>query len=185
VRPYKGVVELAEAFARVHEPAARLLIAGRALDDAYESRLRGLATGDPRVRLALGFVPDDELQIYLRAADVVAAPFLEILTSGSVLLAMSYERAVIAPRRGCVAETLDDAGGLLYDPADPAGLEGALRAAMTADLDAMGRHNAASLDRFAWPRIAAATRDVYERVLRDSGPARRPEAAETQDPAKG
>jgi glycosyltransferase involved in cell wall biosynthesis len=169
VRPYKGVAELVEAFGRVDEPAARLLIAGQALDDGYASRLRELAAADPRVQITLGFVPDEELQVYLRAADVVAAPFLEILTSGSVLLAMSFERAVIAPRRGCVAETLDEAGGLLYEPHDPAGLESALRTAMTADLEAMGRHNGASLGRFAWPRIAAATRAVYESVLGDAG----------------
>jgi glycosyltransferase involved in cell wall biosynthesis len=165
VRPYKGAAELVEAFARVDEPTARLIVAGRALDEDYASRLRILAAADPRVHLALGFVPDEELQVYLRAADVVAAPFLEILTSGSVILAMSFERAVIAPRRGCVAETLDEAGGLLYESDDPSGLEGALRAAMTADLDAMGRHNVAALERLAWPRIAAATRQVYERVL--------------------
>ena len=165
VRAYKGVTELIEAFARVDEPSARLVVAGHAVDDAYAARLVSLAAADPRVHLTLGFVPDEELQVYLRAADVVATPFLEIFTSGSVLLAMSFERAVIAPRRGCVAETLDDAGGILYDADDPNGLEGALRAAMTADLDAMGRRNHASLERFAWPHIAAATLDVYEGVL--------------------
>ena len=123
VRAYKGVAELVEAFSGVDAPAARLVIAGQAVDDAYAERIARLAAADPRVRLDLGFVPDDELQVYLRAADVVATPFLEILTSGSVLLAMSFGRAVIAPRRGCVAETLDDAGGLLYDPDDPAGLK--------------------------------------------------------------
>jgi glycosyltransferase involved in cell wall biosynthesis len=164
VRAYKGVTELVEAFGRVDDPSLRLVIAGRALDEAYAARLRELVAADPRVHLALGFVPDDEVQVYLRAADVVAAPFLEILTSGSVLLAMSFGRAVIAPRRGCVVETLDEAGGLLYEPDDPSGLERALRAALTADLAAMGGHNEASLERFSWRRIAAATRDVYEEV---------------------
>jgi glycosyltransferase involved in cell wall biosynthesis len=166
VRPYKGVTELLEAFRRVDEATCRLLIAGRAVDAEYEARVRALAAADPRVRLALGFVPDDELQVYLRAADVVVAPFLEIFTSGSVLLAMSFGRAVIAPRRGCVVDTLDEDGGLLYDADDPAGLEAALRAALSADLDAMGRHNEASLERFAWPRIAASTLEVYESATR-------------------
>ncbi|MFV2064954.1 MAG: glycosyltransferase [Chloroflexota bacterium] len=134
VRPYKGVTELLEAFAEVAEPSARLVVAGRALDDAYALRLRELAAADDRVALELGFIPDDKLQLYLRAADVVAAPFLEIFTSGSVLLAMSFGRAVIAPRRGCIADTLDEAGGVLYDADEPQGLRGALRAAMEAGL---------------------------------------------------
>jgi glycosyltransferase involved in cell wall biosynthesis len=166
VRAYKGVLELVEAFGRIEDPSLRLVVAGRAVDDEYAERVRATAATDDRVRLDLGFVPDEELQVYLRAADVVAAPFLEIFTSGSVLLAMSFGRAVIAPRRGCVVDTLDEAGGLLYDAGDPHGLEGALRASLTADVDAMGRHNAASLERFAWPRIAAATRELYQLVLR-------------------
>ena len=164
VRPYKGVVELLEAFGTIDAPGARLLVAGRALDEGYTKRLRAIAVDDERVSLSLRFVPDDELQLYLRAADVVAAPFLEIFTSGSVLLAMSFGRAVIAPRRGCVVDTLDEAGGILYDADDPQGLETALRVAMDADLEAMGRYNDEHLERFDWSRVAAATQEVYEAV---------------------
>lgn len=167
VRSYKGVWELLQAFGRLDASDARLVIAGETVDGAYAARLRAAAKGDERVHLALGFVPDEDLQVYLRAADVVAAPFREIFTSGSVLLAMSFERAVIAPRRGCVVDVLDDAGGILYDADDPQGLEWALRVAMSADLEAMGRHNSASLGRFDWQRVTTATRDVYEAALRE------------------
>jgi glycosyltransferase involved in cell wall biosynthesis len=165
LRAYKGVAELIEAFARLPEQDARLVVAGQATDAAYAQRLSELAGRDTRVRLDLGFVPDEELQVYLRAADVVATPFLEVFTSGSVLLAMSFERAVIAPRRGCVTDALDEAGGILYDADDPQGLEGALRVAMGADLKAMGRHNGERLERFDWSQVAEATRLVYEAVL--------------------
>ena len=169
VRSYKGVWELYEAFTRLEEPAARLVIAGQAVDGAYAARLTAAAKGDERIHLTIGFVPDEDLQLYLRAADVVAAPFLEIFTSGSVLLAMSFGRAVIAPRRGCVTDVLDEEGGILYDADDPQGLEGALRDAMTADTEAMGRYNAADLSRFDWSRVAEATRDVYEAATKESG----------------
>ena len=33
--------------------------------------------------LALRYIPDDELQVWLRAADLVVLPFRDILTSGS------------------------------------------------------------------------------------------------------
>jgi glycosyltransferase involved in cell wall biosynthesis len=164
LRPYKGVTELVEAFAALPEPYARLVIAGQAVDAAYAARLEQLAAADPRVRLDVGFVPDEELQVYLRAADVVACPFLEIFTSGSVLLAMSFERAVIAPRRGCVPETLDDEGGILYDADDPQGLDGALRVAMQVDLSSMGRHNGVRLERFDWSHVAEATLETYRAV---------------------
>lgn len=165
LRPYKGVTELVQAFATLSEPYARLVIAGQAVDADYAARLGRLAAADPRVRLDLGFVPDEGLQVYLRAADVIACPFLEIFTSGSVLLAMSFGRAVIAPRRGCVPETLDEEGGILYDADDPQGLEGALRAAMQVDLSAMGRHNGERLERFDWSRVAEATLATYREVV--------------------
>lgn len=171
VRSYKGVWELYEAFTRIDEPDARLVIAGQAVDGAYAARLTAAARGDERVHLSIGFVPDEDLQLYLRAADVVAAPFLEIFTSGSVLLAMSFGRAVIAPRRGCVTDVLDEEGGILYDADDPQGLEGALRVALAADTEAMGRHNGADLSRFDWSRVAEATRGVYGSVTAKPGPA--------------
>jgi beta-1,4-mannosyltransferase len=165
VRPYKGVTDLLEAFSALPDADARLVVAGKALDEAYAARVTALAAADDRVRLDLGFVPDDELQVYLRAADVVATPFLEIFTSGSVLLAMSFGKAVIAPRRGCVAETVDERGGVLYDADDPQALREALRAALSADVDTMGRHNADRLPEFDWSRVAAATLATYEEVV--------------------
>lgn len=169
VRAYKGVAELMDAFAALPEPDARLIVAGQAVDEDYVARLRRLAAADRRIRFEPGFVPDERLQVYLRAADVVACPFLEIFTSGSVVLAMSFERAVIAPRRGCVVDTLDEVGGILYDADDPQGLAGALQVAMRADLEAMGRHNAESLERFDWRRVAEATRRVYVDVRERRG----------------
>ena len=51
--------------------------------------------------LALRYIPDAELQVWLRAADVVVLPFRDILTSGSAILALSFGRAVVAPALGC------------------------------------------------------------------------------------
>ena len=145
VRPYKGVAELLEAFAAVDDPTRASSSPGARRRRRTRARVAALAAADERVRLDLGFVPDDELQVYLRAADVVATPFLEIFTSGSVLLAMSFgradHRAAARLRRGdgrraaepcCTTPTIR-------------GLRAALRAAMSADLEAMGRHNASRL----------------------------------------
>ncbi|MDQ3493213.1 MAG: glycosyltransferase [Chloroflexota bacterium] len=164
VRPYKGVRELVLAFRELAGDGLRLLIAGTVGSDGFGAELTALAEGDPRVTLDLGFVPDDDLQMYLNAADVITLPYREIFTSGSVLLAMSFGRAVIAPRRGCIGETLDQAGALLYEADDLRGLAGALQQALTADLDAMGAHNRARVDEFDWGRIAASTLAVYRSV---------------------
>lgn len=165
VRPYKGVNELIEAFRALPGDETRLLVAGQPLSSGYAAELTDLAAGDARILLHLGFVPDDDLQLYLNAADVVALPYREILTSGSVLLAISFGRAVIAPRRGCIGETLDQDGALLYDADDPHGLPDALRESLTSDLSAMGAHNGARAQEFDWTRIAASTLEIYRSVL--------------------
>ncbi len=161
VRPYKGVRELVMAFRRSRGENLRLLIAGQPGSTEFAAEITDLAKADPRITLKLGFVPDDDLQLYLNAADAIALPYREIFTSGSVLLAMTFGRAIIAPRRGCIGQTLDEAGGILYEAGDPEGLPDALRQASESDLEAMGAHNRARLDEFGWERIAAATLEVY------------------------
>ena len=161
VRPYKGVRELVMAFRRLRGEDLRLLVAGQPGSDGFAGEITDLAKADPRIVLKLGFVPDDDLQLYLNAADAVALPYREIFTSGSVLLAMTFGRAIIAPRRGCIGQTLDEAGAILYEAGDPDGLPDALRRALESDLEAMGAHNRARLDEFGWERIAAATLEVY------------------------
>ncbi len=77
---------------------------------------------------------------------------------------MSFGRAVIAPRRGCIAEAVDGSSAILYDADDVDGLGRALRTAMTADLDAMGARARARCDDFGWGHIADRTQEVYRAV---------------------
>ncbi len=168
VRPYKGIGELIEAFRSLPDTGARLVVAGRPVDDAFATEISQLAAADPRVLLRLGFVPDNDLQLYLNAADAVALPYREIFTSGSVLLALSFGRAVIAPRRGCLGDVVDDTDAILYDAAEPDGLSQALRRAAAADLAAMGTNARARADDFGWGHIADLTLDLYRRVTGSS-----------------
>ena len=95
-----------------------------------EADLRTAAAGDPRISMQLRSIPDDEMQLYLRACDAVVLPFRDVLTSGSAILAMSFGRAVIAPRLGCLPETLSDDAAILYDPTAPDALRDALTSAL-------------------------------------------------------
>ena len=112
MRPYKCVDELLSAFAALPDLTARLIVAGGCGDAALEAELHRLAARDARVRLDLRHVPDNEVPVLMGAADVVCCPSRGVLTSGSVLLAMSYGRPVIAPSVGCIPETVGDAGWL-------------------------------------------------------------------------
>ncbi len=163
IRGYKGVGDLLEAFCTSPAlgPNARLLIWGKALPTRAGRALEERAADDPRVRLRLERIPDEELSGVLRAADVVALPFRHILTSGSAILALSHGRPVIAPAMGCLPETLPADATFLYDADDPDGLAGALAEASRADLAAMGQRARAHADTLDWSAIAAETARLY------------------------
>jgi glycosyltransferase involved in cell wall biosynthesis len=161
-RAYKGITELIEAIrALPSDTNARLIVAGRAFDQAEADTIREAAGDDDRITLRLEFIPDEDLPVLLGAADAVALPFRDILTSGSAILAMSYGRPVIAPSLGCLPETLPADGNLLYDPDDAGGLRWALWRALTADLDSLGAQNLEGAKALDWAGIAESTARVY------------------------
>jgi len=137
------------------------VVAGRAFNRAEADAVRDVAGDDERITLRLEFIPDEELPVLLGAADAVALPFRDILTSGSAILAMSYGRPVIAPSLGCLPETLPADGNLLYDPDDDGGLRWALWRALTTDLDQLGERNLERARELDWGRIAESTAKLY------------------------
>jgi glycosyltransferase involved in cell wall biosynthesis len=162
IRPYKGVEELIDAFRRIDADAA-LVIAGRPSPGGIEGRVRDLARLDPRLRFYPGFVDDDQVQVFMNAADVAVFPYRDITTSAAVMLAMSFAKACLAPRLGALTEMLDEGGAFLYDNNRSCALESALRQALSAGgrLEAMGRRNRARAEQWSWSHIASATAAVY------------------------
>ena len=126
IEPYKGVLELIDSFRKLEAPDARLLVAGLPANDEDRRRIEQAAGGDERILFRPGYVPADQMQVFLRAADVFVAPFRYILTSSSIVLGMSFAKAVIAPAQGCIPETVGPEGGFLYPADDPSGLAQAL-----------------------------------------------------------
>lgn len=127
VQPYKQVVELVQAFRSCADARHRLLIHGLA-DPDYAVRVEQAIGRDCRISFENRYVPDAELRNVLQQCDLVACPSQGILTSGSVVLAMSFGKPVLAPADGCIPETVGDEG-FLYDATQPQGLrEGLARA---------------------------------------------------------
>lgn len=161
VRPYKGVIELLTAFAGFQHPRARLLVVGRPSDPELATRVAAACAADRRVVAVLDHVGDGAVQLYMNAADAVVLPFLAILTSSSVVLAMSFARAVVAPAIGGLVDLLDQRGAVLYDPREPDAVVTALHRAAASDLAAMGAHNHREIAAFTWPDAARQTAAVY------------------------
>ncbi len=167
IRPYKGVVELMDAFkiSRQQHTDAQLLIVGKIWlqDPAFHTLIEEKAIASTSVTLVSKFIPDDQLQLYFNACDVVIFPYTDILTSGAVLLAMSFKKACVAPRLGCMQDTLDERGAFLYDPGSSGGLVDALQRAMDdlTGLKAKGEYNFQLAQQFGWDRVGEMTAAVY------------------------
>jgi glycosyltransferase involved in cell wall biosynthesis len=165
VRPYKNVPGAVRAFRALPEPDAVLVIAGRPLNCDVRAEVEAAAEGDARVRLHLGFVAREDVQHFLRAADLVVLPYTEVSNSGVALLALSFDRPILVPASGAFPELAELAGSAwvrLYDgELTPAVLARELAAAH-------GRHHdqdGPDLAALAWPAIGAATLAAYRRVV--------------------
>lgn len=104
IRPYKQVPLLIEVFKELDRPDVRLVIAGSPADSELEKELRAQAAGETRILLRLEEVPEAEVPTLFAAADLMVCPFREILNSGSVLLALSLDRPVLAPALGSLPD---------------------------------------------------------------------------------
>lgn len=167
IRPYKNVPTLVETFSRVADADDYLVVAGNPHGDDMREAVARAAEANERVRTRLEYVPDEDVSTYMLAADAVVLPFRDTLTSGSAVLAMSFGRAFVSPRLGCLPELVgDDGGAVLYDPDDPEGLATALRSLDALDLDAMGARNRERIAAYDWVDIAEQTAAVYRDVRR-------------------
>ncbi len=104
IRPYKNVPKLLAAFRQLPGDHIQLVIAGLPALGVTADELQQEALLDPRVSLHLRFIAEEDVPKFLGAADLVVLPFHSILNSGSVLLALSHNRAVLAPRLGALPE---------------------------------------------------------------------------------
>lgn len=157
LRGYKGANELIAEFKKLPDPNARLLIAGKPFTPELEADLAAQTGDDPRIVARLEFIPDADIPRLLLASDCAVLPFRDVLTSGSLILAMSFGLAAIAPRLGCLPETVAEDGALLYDADVVDGLANALQQALTADLAAMGAANRRRIEGISWESVAEAT----------------------------
>ncbi|PSN14669.1 glycosyltransferase [filamentous cyanobacterium CCT1] len=169
IRPYKGICQLIESFKTIESSnKAKLIIAGKILEERDVEAISSAIKGIDNIIFKPGYVPDQEVQIYMNACDVVALPYKNILTSGAAILAMSFRKPCIAPRIGCMEEFLGADGGFLYEPNDELGLNVALKKAIDSPFDLlekMGNLNFTKAKAWDWKTVSEQFKQVYEYCL--------------------
>jgi glycosyltransferase involved in cell wall biosynthesis len=154
LRPYKGSIDLVQAFIAVAGPHDRLVMAGPAHNPAYVKSLQDAIGADKRILLIPGFVEEPRVQTYFMAADLAAFPFARIDNSGTVILAMGFGLVCVAPATGAVAGRLAGQPDFLFLPGQ---LSAVLQKALTtpaATLQALGQQNRAQVLAHTWDDFA-------------------------------
>lgn len=168
IREYKNIPQLIRAFGSICDPRANLLVAGDPVSKDLRREVSTLCSDTERVSGELRYIPDEEVQVCMNAADVVVLPFRtsaeSMLTSGSVVLAMGFGNPVIAPPIGCIGDLLDEDGGFSCQPDENGSLRSAMQDALEADRSAMGAYNRRKVRQFSWDHVAARTASVYNAI---------------------
>lgn len=161
VRPYKGIEDLIVAFQQLNDPRGRLIVVGECLEPSFAQKLEALQGANPHITLHLERIADEDIQVYMNAADYVALPFRSIFTSGSVMLALSFAKPVIVPAIGCIPELLERTDNILYDPEKDGTLSKALQIAIDTNSAETGKKNYQLIKDLSWNAVGRMTVDVY------------------------
>jgi glycosyltransferase involved in cell wall biosynthesis len=177
IAPYKGLQYLIAAFERFlsgrHD--LRLIIAGwpkncenywRPIREAIQPYLR-----DGRIILKAEYVPDNETEIYFKAADVLALPYRYIYQSGVLFLGYSFGLPVLAADVGSLKqEIIEGETGFVFRSEDPSELAKCINCYFESDLYAglSGRREKIkefARQRHSWETAGEITMSTYARLL--------------------
>ena len=164
ILPYKGIEELVDAFNRLADPDCWLLAVGGGPEKYVESLLRRIGS-HPRIltRFVHGDMraTNEDLIRVVTASDVVVLPFQATMSSGSVILALSHARPVVAPALGCLPSNVLPGGGVLYDPKQKDALLKAMQEVQGWERELASETALASVQRLDWDMIAEKTLEAY------------------------
>ncbi|HOB52685.1 MAG TPA: glycosyltransferase [Acidobacteriota bacterium] len=154
VRPYKGLDVLLEAFRMLSatDPDARLLVAGEFYEkpERFEPLLGELVRSG-RLILRDRFIPNEDVHLHFRAADLVVLPYRHATQSGIIPLAYQFGRGVVSTQVGGLDEMVADGeSGYLVPPDDAAALAEAIRRFLARQAD-IESHVPGFANRFRWP----------------------------------
>ena len=162
LRAYKNTELVLRAFARNPNPRLRLVIAGAARHAEYGRHLQSVAQRDPRVLLKMERIPDDQVQVFFRASDVLLLG-QETFSSGSAILGLDFDLPLLGRHIHHLAEVAQ--GEAVFDL--PALTEDAIadgiRHVSEADLDQARRDATRSSLALAWPPIGEQFAEILRR----------------------
>lgn len=158
VREYKGLKHLIAALPGIAKrlPKVHLLIVGDFGKDKQEY-LELIAQNNAEQFLTIcdGYIPDQEVEQYFAASDLVVLPYESATQSGIVQIAYGFERPVVATNVGGLPDVvLHEKTGYLVPPRDPKALtEAVVRFFEEQKAEAFAGNIRREAARYSWDRM--------------------------------
>jgi len=174
VAPNKGYELAFDALASL-PPSVFLLIAGGARNEEmrpYEEQIRAEISRrgiESRVHIT-GHLTEEEIADAMAASDIVVAPHTQATGSYSIMIPLSYGRAIAASDLACFREIQEQCGCMvLFRTGDSADFARALKAVLDDDgrkarMEAMAVQYART---HSWREVARRTVEVYREAIAD------------------
>lgn len=165
IRKYKGLQYLLQAMPQIQAKVGhvKLLAAGEMRNDQtfYEKMIADCGIQDV-VEFRTEYIPDQEVEKYFAAADVVVLPYVSATQSGIVQIAYGFHKPVIVTAVGGLPEVVTDGKtGYVVKPEDPEQLaEAVVRYFEEGKEEEFSRNIEEESYRFSWERMI----EVVERL---------------------
>jgi glycosyltransferase involved in cell wall biosynthesis len=178
IRPYKGLEYLVDAFQQLAatHPEYRLIIAGEPRKEAeqYSDEIQRTINGHVsrgQVLQKFQYIPDEETELYFKAADVLALPYTHVFQSGVLFLGYSFGLPVVGAEVGSLTEEIiEGRTGFLCKACDSIDLAKAIEKYFESDLFKNLDNRRQEIEDYAnakhsWDIVGKITREVYAQLL--------------------
>ena len=177
IASYKGLEYLIPAFAELSnkDRSYRLIIVGKPKGwDGYWKQIhQGIARSGIRDRVIqrIEYIPDEETELFFKAADVLILPYTRVFQSGVLFLGYSFGLPAIASDVGNLKEEIiEGQTGFVFKPQDSSDLASKVdeyfKSELFRDLETRRAEiKAYANGRYSWSKVAMITAATYSRLL--------------------
>ena len=178
IASYKGLEYLVLALKELGKRFSdiRLIIAGK-VKQGHERYWKDVETLikeshlEERIIKRIEFIPDEDVEIYFKAADALILPYTFIYQSGPLFLAYNFGLPVIAADVGSFKEEIvEEKTGFIFRPKNPKDLADKIAfyydSPLFHNLESNRKHIVEyANEKYSWEKVADITVQVYESLL--------------------
>jgi glycosyltransferase involved in cell wall biosynthesis len=178
IAPYKGLEYLISAFTDLlrRDGRYRLIIVGKPKgSEGYWKQIRQRISCSgihDRIIERIEYVPDEETELFFKAADVLILPYTRVFQSGVLFLGYSFGLPAIAADVGTLKEEIiEGETGFIFKAQDSSDLATVIDKYFASDLFRNLERRRPEIEeyaneRYSWSKVAAITTAAYSNLLK-------------------